>query len=110
MIKTNLNTCYKTANYFNKMFFEIPRKHINFILVDIPEWGNFCEGHNGDVWIEMGKTYPNYNLFKNVLVHELVHMYQWLYPDPVDKEDHGPSFFKWNKYLTEHGVVLEETY
>jgi hypothetical protein len=52
----------------------------------------------------------------NTLAHEMVHQHQWdIYSKERDKQgkepimSHGPSFYKFRKKLSKHGIVLKKS-
>lgn len=52
--------------------------------------------------------FPSFQLFLNVLAHEMVHLYQFMQKD--DGEHHGDSFWAWEFPLKEHGLLLSDVY
>jgi len=114
MIRVSLRNCYKEAFKLNRKFFHLPDRVIRFDLVDeIDEWGNFCEGEEScapKAWIELTKTYPTYQFFREILAHEMVHLYQWFNHDYEGGEDHGPSFFNWKPALKSVNINLQIEY
>jgi hypothetical protein len=52
--------------------------------------------------------FPSFQLFLNVLAHEMVHLYQFTQKD--ESEHHGDSFWKWEFILKSHGLTLSEVY
>jgi len=63
-----------------------------------------CE--SGDVVICMRREYDERNTFLTVLVHEMVHQYQW-YTDK--RMTHGKTFYAWEQRVkTATGLPLNE--
>ena len=52
--------------------------------------------------------FPSFQLFLNVLAHEMVHLYQFI--DKDDGEHHGESFWAWEYVLRENGLILSDCY
>jgi hypothetical protein len=55
----------------------------------------------------MNKRYRSEKFFVEILAHELIHHYQFLYHGIVD---HGPTFFSWKEKLEQKGLNLAECY
>lgn len=52
--------------------------------------------------------FPSFQIFLNVLAHEMVHLYQFTQKD--ETEHHGDTFWEWEYILKSHGLTLAETY
>lgn len=52
-------------------------------------------------------VFPSFQLFLDVLAHEMVHLYQFVEDDDTE---HGDSFWEWEYILAEHGLTLSQTY
>lgn len=56
----------------------------------------------------MNKRYSSKKFFVEILAHELVHHYQFLYHDK--RVNHGPTFMRWHKKLKAKGLKLSRKY
>lgn len=57
--------------------------------------------------LRMCKNYRNEKLFVEILAHEMVHHYQFLYKE---RPGHGKSFNKWKPKFNEKGLRLLKVY
>lgn len=55
----------------------------------------------------MNKKYTNKKFFVEVLAHELVHHYQFIFDEPMG---HGPSFMRWCEIFNKKGLNLVKSY
>jgi len=55
----------------------------------------------------MNKKYTNKKFFVEVLAHELVHHYQFMFDEPMG---HGPSFERWYEIFNQKGLKLVKSY
>jgi hypothetical protein len=53
---------------------------------------------NGDVHLAIRSDLPSFSTFLTVLVHEMVHQWQWVNHKHIA---HGPSFYKWKPIIEE---------
>jgi hypothetical protein len=53
--------------------------------------------------------FPTFQLFLNVLAHEMVHLYQFTQKDESEQH-HGDTFWEWEYILKQHGLTLSEAY
>jgi hypothetical protein len=53
--------------------------------------------------------FPSFQLFLNVLAHEMVHLYQFTQHDESEQH-HGDTFWEWEHILKAHGLTLSEEY
>jgi hypothetical protein len=59
----------------------------------------------------MNKRYKSKQFFVEVLAHELVHHYQFMFDEDMEDEDgHGESFMKWKDKFNEKGLKLVKSY
>jgi len=59
------------------------------------------------VKLEINPSFPNFKKFIIILVHEMIHAWQW---KNEGKITHGKSFFKWKDKLKEQGIPLSAKY
>ena len=55
----------------------------------------------------MNKRYKSKQIFVEVLAHEMVHHYQYIYNEEVG---HGSSFLKWRDKFNKKGLNLVKVY
>lgn len=55
--------------------------------------------------LEMDKKFDNEKLFVEILAHEMVHLFQYQYHEPLG---HGPSFFVWSENFQLKGLKLQK--
>lgn len=60
--------------------------------------------------LEMNSVYPSFQTFVEILVHEMIHHYQWTVDKyPQSQCEHGRSnFFCWKPKLAKHNLKLYE--
>ena len=51
--------------------------------------------------------FPTFDLFVNVLAHEMIHLYQFI---NCQDGEHDESFWVWQFKFIEHGLKLEQAY
>lgn len=51
--------------------------------------------------------FPTFELFVNVLAHEMIHLYQFM---SGQDGEHDDSFWVWQSKFSEHGLKLEQAY
>lgn len=56
--------------------------------------------------LEVSKSFRNRKLFVEILAHEMIHLYQHTYNEPMD---HGTSFLKWRFAFKQKGLELYRT-
>jgi hypothetical protein len=106
----------KTRKWFkvlNKLIFktQLPPFYRVKISSIKDAWAN-CLGfeEKGIRWcsVHLDKKFPSEAHFVTVLIHEMVHNYEWC----ILKKDmsHGPDFFKWKEKLNSLGVPLHKKY
>lgn len=61
----------------------------------------------GTTKLLLSKRYKSKQFFIEVLGHEMIHHYQYIYEETVG---HGPSFFKWRDTFNEKGLNLVRAY
>ena len=114
MFTLKKETAYKEAHRLNRAVFFIPKKKIKLYINEYmlsDTWANCCIlEEDQKAWIELSPSYPSYLFFRNILAHELVHLYQFLNPTPGDKKIHGFSFFSWRKKLKDYDIDLKVRY
>lgn len=55
--------------------------------------------------LEMNRIFENEKLFVEILAHEMIHLFQYQYNEPLG---HGPSFWVWSDILTIKGLKLHK--
>jgi hypothetical protein len=61
----------------------------------------------GSARLLMNKRYKSKQFFVEVLAHEMVHHYQYIYNEDIG---HGSSFFKWRGKFNKKGLNLVRAY
>jgi predicted metal-dependent hydrolase len=51
--------------------------------------------------------FPSFELFVNVLAHEMIHLHQFI---NHEDDEHDDSFWKWESKFASHGLKLEQVY
>ena len=57
--------------------------------------------------LAINKKYDSKKLFVEVLAHEMVHHWQYVFGEPLG---HGPSFFEWRDFFNRKGLNLVKAY
>jgi hypothetical protein len=55
--------------------------------------------------LKMNKVYDNKKLFVEILAHEMIHLFQFQYDEPLG---HGPSFWVWRDNFNLKGLTLHK--
>lgn len=106
---TTKEDCIKWSRIINREIFNNQLAEIDNIEIG---WRRKCWAYyvydvnkKGEKYIKlaMNKKYPSKLFFVEVLAHELIHHYQFLFGDPVG---HGPSFSDWTDKFNKRGLNL----
>lgn len=95
-------------NVFNESVPSRLRCDISDRLYDPNVLAYFTKWKNGTRVLKFRSKYSSYNMFKQIAVHEVVHLWQ----DVHKKRDHhGKSFWMWNdKIKNVYGFELKKDY
>lgn len=97
-------------NIFNQAIFNegLPRFHqLKLIESKIPYYG-MCEITSDEEYVlELQEKFPNKKLFLEILIHEMIHLHDFL---KYGKMSHGSKFLKWRKILNRFGLELKRLY
>lgn len=123
LLKSNENTTYETTFEDCQRWFRIINEEIfNNRLPPVDEidirWRRktyafyFYETDTDDpdymvCKLCMNKRYKSKKFFVEVLAHEMVHHYQFMYEKDVD---HGPTFYRWAEKFNRKGLNLVRAY
>jgi hypothetical protein len=107
-----LKDCVKWFNILNR---EIFNKKLKIIEFDIRERKNNHayydyeerELYKRDSIFLMNNRYETKKLFVEILAHEMIHHYQYLYEGRVT---HGQTFWSWQSIFNRNNLALKETY
>ena len=61
--------------------------------------------HNQPHYLEISKTFDSKKLFVEILAHEMIHLFQYQYNEPLG---HGASFWMWRDNLNLKGLTLHK--
>ena len=110
---TTIEDCQKWFNVLNRELFDksLPQVH----EIDIRwrrgahAWYDYDERMSGQgiSKLLMNKRYKSKQFFIEVLAHEMVHHYQYIYNEEMG---HGSSFFKWRDKFNKKGLNLVRAY
>jgi len=110
---TTIEDCQQWFNVLNREIFDnsLPQVH----EIDIRwrrgalAWYDYDETRPGfgTVKLLMNKRYKSKQFFIEVLAHEMVHHYQYIYNEEMG---HGSSFFKWRDKFNKKGLNLVRAY
>lgn len=83
-------------------------KEINFVCkkLDSDTFAS-CSVKDEEIYITMERKYITKNLFRKILAHEMVHLYQAI---KYNKMDHGKTFFEMKDMFDYCGIYLAECY
>jgi len=57
--------------------------------------------------LEINPRFPSFKKFIIILIHEMIHCWQWICENRMD---HGKTFFQWKEKLKDQGIPLSEKY
>lgn len=115
------DNCYETNIEDCKFWFRILNEEIFNNKLYLPEvdirwrrkaWALYQYPDSRDskdvpLMLLLNKKYRSKKFFVEVLAHELIHHYQFLYNEPVG---HGPSFVRWEDKFNRKGINLYRVY
>lgn len=110
---TTIEDCQKWFNILNRELFDSSLPPIDEIDIrwrrGALAWYDYDERHPGYgvAKLLMNKRYKSKQFFVEVLAHEMVHHYQYIYNEEMG---HGSSFFKWRDKFNKKGLNLVRAY
>ena len=111
--ETTIEDCRTWFNVLNRELFNNSLPPLDEIDVrwrrKAHAWYDYDEarpGH-GTSKLLMNKRYKSKHFFVEVLAHEMVHHYQYIYNEEIG---HGSSFFKWRDKFNKKGLNLARAY
>jgi hypothetical protein len=111
--ETTVEDCQKWFNILNRELFDNSLPKVDDIDIrwrrGAYAWYDYDETKpgTGEVRLLMNKRYKSKQFFVEVLAHEMVHHYQYIYNEEMG---HGSSFFKWSGKFNQKGLSLSEVY
>jgi len=99
-------------NIFNEEIFnnELPKFNTIQIRPFVKNWAMCIEDTDTPVTkykLSINIEFPSFQLFLNVLSHEMVHLYQFV---NGDEATHNRMFYSWVRRLKANGLDLKESY
>lgn len=109
MYRTNWIDAKKEANKVNRLFFRLPANSFK-IRINRLEKECFAQvtKENDVIILQLNKSFKNYNLFRDIVAHEMIHV--WQYVNGYIDEHHGKTFFSWKHAMSNFGYNIEATY
>lgn len=110
---TTIEDCQKWFNILNREIFNNSLPHVHEIDIrwrrGAYAWYDYDEAQpsNGKTRLLMSKRYKSKKFFVEVLAHEMVHHYQYIYNEEMG---HGSSFLKWRDLFNKKGLNLFKVY
>lgn len=111
--ETTIEDCVRWFNILNREIFNESLPPVDEIDIRwrrrAHAWYDYDEskpGH-GSARLLMNKRYKSKQFFVEVLAHEMVHHYQYIYNEDVG---HGSSFLKWRDKFNKKGLSLSKAY
>lgn len=111
--ETTIEDCQKWFNVLNRELFDSSLPKIDEIDIrwrrKAHAWYDYDERRSGQgiSKLLMNKRYKSKKFFVEVLAHEMVHHYQYIYNEDMG---HGSSFFKWRDKFNKKGLNLVRAY
>jgi hypothetical protein len=111
--ETTIEDCQKWFNILNRELFDNALPKINDIDIrwrrGAYAWYDYdqTDPKTGTSRLLMNKRYKSKQFFVEILAHEMVHHYQYIYNEEVG---HGSSFLKWRDTFNKKGLNLAKVY
>jgi hypothetical protein len=111
--ETTVEDCQKWFNILNRELFNECLPQVDEIDIrwrrGAHAWYDYDQVNpgTGESRLLMNKRYKSKQFFVEVLAHEMVHHYQYIYNEEVG---HGASFLKWRDKFNRKGLTLSKAY
>lgn len=111
--ETTIEDCQKWFNILNRELFNESLPPVDEIDIrwrrGAHAWYDYDESKPGEgtARLLMNKRYKSKQFFVEVLAHEMVHHYQYIYNEEMG---HGSSFVKWRDKFNKKGLTLTRAY
>lgn len=111
--ETTIEDCQRWFNILNRELFNCSLPPIDEIDIRwrrrAHAWYDYDDRYPGTgiTRLLMSKRYKSKKFFVEVLAHEMVHHYQYIYNEDMG---HGSSFFKWRDKFNKKGLNLVRAY
>lgn len=111
--ETTVEDCQKWFNVLNRELFNSSLPPIDEVDIrwrrKAHAWYDYDDRlpGQGTTKLLMSRRYKSKQFFVEVLAHEMVHHYQYIYNEEMG---HGPSFFKWRDKFNKKGLNLVRAY
>jgi len=111
--ETTIEDCQKWFNILNREIFNNSLPKIDEIDIrwrrGAHAWYDYDDRYEGTgvTKLLLSKRYKSKKFFVEVLAHEMVHHYQYIYNEEMG---HGSSFFKWRDKFNKKGLNLVRAY
>jgi predicted SprT family Zn-dependent metalloprotease len=89
----------------NRKFLRLPN---SFLRPRIKYFENEWAWAHPSGLIEFNIRYPNYQFFRNVVAHEMIH--EWQFFNGYTTDLHGASFFSWKTAMENFGYEIKHRY
>jgi len=110
---TTIEDCQRWFNILNRELFNQALPPVDEIDIrwrrKAHAWYDYDERYpgTGTTRLLMSKRYKSKKFFVEVLAHEMVHHYQYIYNEEMG---HGSSFYKWRDKFNKKGLNLVRVY
>lgn len=111
--ETTIEDCQKWFNILNRELFNESLPPVDEIDIRWRRrayaWYDYDESKPGygTARLLMNKRYKSKQFFVEVLAHEMIHHYQYIYNEEMG---HGSSFMKWRDKFNKKGLSLSKAY
>lgn len=111
--ETTVEDCHMWFNVLNRELFDNSLPRIDEVDIrwrrKAHAWYDYDANRPGEgtARLLMNKRYKSKQFFIEVLAHEMVHHYQYIYNEEMG---HGSSFFKWRDKFNQKGLNLVRAY
>lgn len=111
--ETTVEDCQRWFNILNRELFDNSLPPVDEIDIrwrrGAHAWYDYDQKNpgQGTAKLLMNKRYKSKQFFVEVLAHEMVHHYQYIYNEEMG---HGSSFVKWRDKFNKKGLTLSKAY
>lgn len=111
MYRANWNDAKREVSRLNRLFFHVPNNKIKIKIRSLHKenwWGCVTETDDKQfLIITLHTHHDNYTIFRNVIAHEMVHVWQYHNGYYHDGNMHDKSFFSWLTATANYGYDIK---
>ena len=108
MYRTTYADAKREATIVNRKFFRLPSSFVRLRIANLGDYWAFAhETTDLEYFIALNNRFPSYKLFRSVVAHEMIHLWQF---SMGMEGDHDSTFFRWAPLFRRHGYIIKEFY